>query len=192
MRHRFLREKVEDGSIKLSHISSADNIADSLTKSLPADTFSRLCELLGAVIRLPVRGGLSETGPAQGNRLPRLHVLIRLYLFSSSPYSSMQASSISDTHNYRMSGRNKVSTSIDFVCSEIYGDTNFQDTGDAPRTQINFSKSHQSPCRPDYTVSRSQADILKTTSKRNHGDVPEIPGDAPFRAVRTDHEVLRR
>lgn len=52
MRHHFLREKVEDGSIDLSHVSSANNITDLLTKSIPADTFSRLCKLLG-VTRLP-------------------------------------------------------------------------------------------------------------------------------------------
>jgi hypothetical protein len=40
MWHHFLREKVEDGSINLSHVSSASNIADLLTKSLPADTFT--------------------------------------------------------------------------------------------------------------------------------------------------------
>jgi hypothetical protein len=62
MRHHFLCEKVEDGSIDLSHISSASNIADLLTKSLPADTFTRLCELLG-VIRLPLCGGVSESTP---------------------------------------------------------------------------------------------------------------------------------
>jgi hypothetical protein len=60
MRHHFLREKVEDGSIDLSDVPSASNIADLLTKSLPADTFTRLCELLG-VIRLPMHGGVSES-----------------------------------------------------------------------------------------------------------------------------------
>jgi hypothetical protein len=62
MRHHFLREKVEDGSIDLSDVPSASNIADLLTKSLPADTFTRLCELLG-VIRLPMHGGVSESTP---------------------------------------------------------------------------------------------------------------------------------
>jgi hypothetical protein len=46
MRYHFLREKVKDGLIDLSHVSSADNIADLLTNPLPADTFSRLCECL--------------------------------------------------------------------------------------------------------------------------------------------------
>jgi hypothetical protein len=69
MRHHFLREKVEDGSIDLSHVSSASNIADLLTKSLPVDTFTRLCELLG-VIRLPMRGGVSESTPSSPSATP--------------------------------------------------------------------------------------------------------------------------
>jgi hypothetical protein len=62
MRHHSLREKVEDGSIDLSHVPSASNIADLLTKTLPAETFTRLCELLG-VIRLPIGGGVSPLLP---------------------------------------------------------------------------------------------------------------------------------
>ena len=69
MRHHFLREKVEDGSIDLSHVFSASNIADLPTKSLPADTFTRLCELLG-VIRLPMRGGVSESTPSSPSVTP--------------------------------------------------------------------------------------------------------------------------
>jgi len=32
LRHRFLRERVEDNTISLSHVPSADNIADLLVK----------------------------------------------------------------------------------------------------------------------------------------------------------------
>ena len=49
LRHHFLREKVEDKSITLSHVPSADNIADLLTKALPGPTFDRLRGLLGLV-----------------------------------------------------------------------------------------------------------------------------------------------
>jgi hypothetical protein len=47
LRHHFLREKVENQSIELAHIPSAENIADLLTKALPGPTFERLRGLLG-------------------------------------------------------------------------------------------------------------------------------------------------
>lgn len=47
LRHHFLREKVEDKSITLDHVPSAENIADLLTKSLPGPTFEKLRHLLG-------------------------------------------------------------------------------------------------------------------------------------------------
>ena len=49
LRHHFLREKVEDKSITLDHVPSAENIADLLTKSLPGPTFEQLQQLLGIV-----------------------------------------------------------------------------------------------------------------------------------------------
>ena len=49
LRHHFLRKKVEDKSITLDHVSSAENIADLLTKSLPGPTFDRLPQLLDIV-----------------------------------------------------------------------------------------------------------------------------------------------
>jgi hypothetical protein len=47
LQHHFLREKVEDKSIELAHIPSAENIADLVTKALPGPTFERLRGLLG-------------------------------------------------------------------------------------------------------------------------------------------------
>ena len=48
MRHKFVREKVEeDNTVTLSHVPSAENMGDLLTKSLPAEVFNRLRELLG-------------------------------------------------------------------------------------------------------------------------------------------------
>jgi hypothetical protein len=52
LRHHYLREKVEDNTITLSHVPTADNIADLLTKSLPGPTFNRLRELLGVTSRI--------------------------------------------------------------------------------------------------------------------------------------------
>ncbi|EIW72356.1 hypothetical protein TREMEDRAFT_26101, partial [Tremella mesenterica DSM 1558] len=47
LRHHYIREKVEDNTVSLGHVPSAENIADLLTKALPSDTFDRLRELLG-------------------------------------------------------------------------------------------------------------------------------------------------
>ena len=59
LRHHFLREKVEDNTISLTHVRSADNLADLLTKSLPRETFDRLRELLGISVR-PDQEGVLE------------------------------------------------------------------------------------------------------------------------------------
>lgn len=58
MRHHFIQEKVEDKAISLAHVPSVENIADLLTKSLPAEAFVKLCHLLG-MQRLD-QGGVSE------------------------------------------------------------------------------------------------------------------------------------
>ena len=47
LKHHFIREKVEDSTVALSHISSSNNLADIFTKALPRDTFNRLCEMIG-------------------------------------------------------------------------------------------------------------------------------------------------
>ena len=51
LRHHFLRERVEDNTISLSQVPSADNIADLLTKGLPRELFDRLRDLLGVTAR---------------------------------------------------------------------------------------------------------------------------------------------
>ena len=57
MRHHFLREKVEDNTVKLDFVPSADNLADMLTKSLPQPAFERLKEQMGiSKYRSPARG----------------------------------------------------------------------------------------------------------------------------------------
>lgn len=47
MRHHFIREKVEDKTVSLAHVPSAENIADLLIKALPTELFTKLCHLLG-------------------------------------------------------------------------------------------------------------------------------------------------
>jgi hypothetical protein len=51
MRHHFLRDRVLDSSIILSHVPSSDNLADLLTKSLPPDKFNDLRRRLGVTRR---------------------------------------------------------------------------------------------------------------------------------------------
>lgn len=46
LRHHSLRKQVEDKSIALNHVPSAENIADLLTKALPRSTFEKLWQLL--------------------------------------------------------------------------------------------------------------------------------------------------
>jgi hypothetical protein len=44
MPHHFLREKVEDSTVKLDLVPSANNLADILTKALPQAGFDQLQE----------------------------------------------------------------------------------------------------------------------------------------------------
>ena len=46
IQHHFVREKVDSNEIKIFHCASEDNLADILTKALPAPTHRRLIELL--------------------------------------------------------------------------------------------------------------------------------------------------
>jgi hypothetical protein len=59
MRHHFIREKVEDKTIDLRHISTEKNVADLLTKGLARDRFKKLCESMG-MTRTSERVGVSE------------------------------------------------------------------------------------------------------------------------------------
>ncbi|KAE8541722.1 hypothetical protein D1P53_001894 [Cryptococcus gattii VGV] len=47
MRHHFIQEKVEDKTVPLAHVPSAENMADLHTKALPTELFTKLCNLLG-------------------------------------------------------------------------------------------------------------------------------------------------
>jgi hypothetical protein len=47
IRHHFLRDKVSDNTIDLSHVPTEDNLADILTKPLGTDTFTGLRDRIG-------------------------------------------------------------------------------------------------------------------------------------------------
>jgi hypothetical protein len=49
IRYHFIREKIEDGIVKLYHIPTEDQIADILTKSLSVEKFSKFISSLGIV-----------------------------------------------------------------------------------------------------------------------------------------------
>ena len=82
MRHHFIREKVLDNTVSLSHVPSAENLADLLTKSLPAENFGRLCDLLG-VRRRSAKGSVGDvislrlpSRPTQGPYCSALRSLV--------------------------------------------------------------------------------------------------------------------
>lgn len=47
LRHHFIRERVADGTVELSHVASEHNLADLLTKPLPAPAFEHLRDHIG-------------------------------------------------------------------------------------------------------------------------------------------------
>jgi hypothetical protein len=47
VRHHFVRERVEDGSIAVWRVPGHDNVADIFTKALPRPDFTRLRPFLG-------------------------------------------------------------------------------------------------------------------------------------------------
>ncbi len=50
IRHHFLREKVHDNAVELSHIATTnDNLADALTKPLSHELFDGLRERIGVL-----------------------------------------------------------------------------------------------------------------------------------------------
>jgi hypothetical protein len=58
MRHHFLREQVQEGTLTVTHVPSKLNIADILTKYVPKDQFQQLRNSMG----LSLRGGVSQPG----------------------------------------------------------------------------------------------------------------------------------
>ena len=57
----FIKEKLDDGSICISYISSSQQIVDILTKGLPRQNFDLCVSKLGLYdIYIPTRGGVLE------------------------------------------------------------------------------------------------------------------------------------
>jgi len=51
IRFRFLRDVVDNGSLKLEYVPTDDNVADALTKPLFKQRFERLRSLMGLFMR---------------------------------------------------------------------------------------------------------------------------------------------
>lgn len=49
--YHFLREKVQTGKLRVAHVSSADQLADLLTKPLPRSQFQHLYDKIGLSTR---------------------------------------------------------------------------------------------------------------------------------------------
>ena len=49
VRYHWIRERVENGEIAVTQITTSDNIADILTKALPEPTFTKLRGYMGIV-----------------------------------------------------------------------------------------------------------------------------------------------
>ena len=45
----FIKEKLDSGILKLSHVSTEDHVTDCLTKALGSISLSRLCDKMGLV-----------------------------------------------------------------------------------------------------------------------------------------------
>ncbi|XP_019098255.1 PREDICTED: uncharacterized protein LOC109131584 [Camelina sativa] len=56
--YHFVREQVQAKQLRVAHISSADNLADALTKPLPRQRFDTLCHKIGLCNRRPSCGGV--------------------------------------------------------------------------------------------------------------------------------------
>ena len=58
----FIKEKLDDGIIKISYVTSSEQIADCLTKGLGNKECSSACNKMGMIdIYHPSRGGVLET-----------------------------------------------------------------------------------------------------------------------------------
>jgi hypothetical protein len=67
IRHHFLREKVLDNTVELSHVATHDNLADALTKPLSHELFEGLRQRIGVTSRpdqfQPTTGGHGHPQP---------------------------------------------------------------------------------------------------------------------------------
>ena len=49
----FIRDQVQSGALRVAHVSSADQLVDALTKSLPRQRFLELKNKIGIISRAP-------------------------------------------------------------------------------------------------------------------------------------------
>jgi len=47
MQHHFLRERIEENTVKVDFVPAADNLANMLTKAMPQPAFEQLKEQTG-------------------------------------------------------------------------------------------------------------------------------------------------
>lgn len=64
LRHHFIRQQVEDGTVTLKYVETKNNIADLFTKAHPRPQFERLSRMMGIVDvdeKIAKRRGTSTT-----------------------------------------------------------------------------------------------------------------------------------
>lgn len=55
--YHFVRENVQCGNLRVSYISTRDQLADALTKPLPRHTFQAIVDKIGLVSDKPILSG---------------------------------------------------------------------------------------------------------------------------------------
>lgn len=53
----FVREQVQHGNLRVTHVSAGDQLADALTKPLPRSKFDMLLSKIGLTVRSPILRG---------------------------------------------------------------------------------------------------------------------------------------
>ena len=58
--YQFIRDQVQSGALRVTHVSFADQLADTLTKPLPRSHFQELQVKIDVSSRAPSGGGILE------------------------------------------------------------------------------------------------------------------------------------
>ena len=58
--YHFIRDQVQSGALRVTHVSSADQLVDALTKPLPRSRFQELRVKIGVSSGAPFLGGILE------------------------------------------------------------------------------------------------------------------------------------
>ena len=58
--YHFIREQVQNGDLRVTHVASADHLADALTKPLPYIRFHQLLLKISLSLGAPTCGGILE------------------------------------------------------------------------------------------------------------------------------------